>query len=516
MSHKLVLNLFAFALLIAVALLGRAPVARAETVPDLQTGAKSPSVVMQAFRQGQVGSGTNRAALVIRYGDGSVQTRCVRFEEPEIGGDELLERSGLNPVFGLSLEVCSINGEGCPSDNCFCQCPFPNCEYWAYYHWQGNAWQYSDVGASGYGVRDGTLEGWSWGPGNFSQGTPPPVMTFDQICNPPIQASPTPTTAPQSGSPVIVSFIAQPDTIQVPGCATLSWSVANAAAVLLEGVSVGGQGTQQVCPQTTQSYTLIAASAVGQQVSQQVTVQVTSPQAGAGQGAATPTATVASSDALPTPAWTPPLPDVVRSGMPTPAYLTSLPVMPQGPQPVYPPGQAGGGFPAPDPNFSPLALPEMVGGVPFAPTADPAALDPFLQAPQGPLPTATRFVFARPPTETPRPRRILGQDGRATPTPILVARAGGAPGSGAAATEDLGASPAGRDGNRTLAASRAFNDALLPQYAGYLATLTILLAMGWLVQRRRNGHPSAVVQPARDSERKRDDWLAGRDERAAQ
>lgn len=132
--------------------------------------------------------GPNRAALVVRFADDSVETRCVSFSEPFISGLELLTRSGLPALVdansGLGGAVCRIADQGCaiPTQDCFCQCQGVTCEYWAYYHWTDAGWQYSHIGASGYQVQDGTLEGWSWGPGNFSSGTEPPQIAFDQVC----------------------------------------------------------------------------------------------------------------------------------------------------------------------------------------------------------------------------------------------------------------------------------------------------------------------------------------------
>ena len=65
------------------------------------------------------------------------------------------------------------------------------CEYWAYYHWVGGGWQYSQIGAGGYTVTDGALEGWSWGAGNFSSGVEPPAVTLAEVCPPPATATPT-------------------------------------------------------------------------------------------------------------------------------------------------------------------------------------------------------------------------------------------------------------------------------------------------------------------------------------
>lgn len=160
-------------LLVVAVLLGRAPLAvvQASTTP-------------QAEPQEQVlGEGANQAALVVRYQDGSIRTRCVAFSEAEIRGDELLDRSGLATVISSEGTVCSISGLGCPPDDCFCKCPFPECEYWAYYHWQDGAWSYSSIGATSHRVSSGALEGWSWGQGNFQQGVEPPAIAFEQICS---------------------------------------------------------------------------------------------------------------------------------------------------------------------------------------------------------------------------------------------------------------------------------------------------------------------------------------------
>jgi hypothetical protein len=139
--------------------------------------------------------GPRRAALVVRYPDGHVQTRCVGFSEPSLTGDQLLERSGfkilVNPGGAFGGAVCRIDDVGCnyPTQDCFCRCMGTQCEYWAYYHLLSGAsagaatWQYSVMGAGSYEVKDGAVEGWSWGPGNFSSGTEPPKITFAEICN---------------------------------------------------------------------------------------------------------------------------------------------------------------------------------------------------------------------------------------------------------------------------------------------------------------------------------------------
>ncbi len=159
--------------------------------------------------------GPNRAALVVRFSDGRVETRCVSFEPAAISGLELLERSGLGIIVdynsGLGGAVCSIGSEGCafPREDCFCRCQGATCEYWAYYHGQEGRWLYSEVGASSYQVTDGAIEGWSWGKGNFSSGTEPPFLSFEEVC------ATSPTTAAASAG-ALLAPVARAQELQTP------------------------------------------------------------------------------------------------------------------------------------------------------------------------------------------------------------------------------------------------------------------------------------------------------------
>lgn len=460
--------------------------------------ARTPPVVVQASAAAQaggeprvVGDGPNRAALAVSFGNGELDKVCVRFGEPEIGGDELLTRG--RPETGLSFDgaVCSIGNEGCPSTDCFCKCAdLGNCQYWAYYQWKENDWLYSQWGvlamADAVIVRDGDMQAWVWGSGDDQTGPPPPQVTFDEICTsanangtatptltPTTTATATATHTPpaQSTPPAArpqVTFTASARSIPAGQCTTLSWQVLDATSITLDGVPVGASGSQRECPQASHTWTLIATGAGGGQTSQTVTIQVT-PVGTASPALRTATPTVQQGVGTP------------RPGLPT---GTRGPIMTQAP----------GGFPAvgqgaltPTPGFF-TPEPQQGGGVPLAPTAE--VLAPPATPTLAGMPT--RYIFELPPTETPRPRRALGA-AAPTPTPLLVARAAGAGSGGAPAAPPAGGGAVVMGGSGGLVQARSFTPQLLPQYAAYIATVAALLAMGWFTLRRRNGHTSVMV-----------------------
>lgn len=237
----------------------------------------------------------NRVGLVVRFGNGDVLTRCVEFHENQISGLEVLLRAGLNVIYELSgtygAAICKIENDGCdyPAEACFCQCPGgPNCIYWSYWHLKDGIWTYSQVGAGGYYVKNGDVEGWAWA-------VELPQITFEDICAPPPTATststapptftptathtPVPTAKPTSTSvppTPAVGFNAQPETVVAGSCTTLRWDVEGVQAVYLDGQPQQGHGSQQVCPAQTQTYELRVVSAAGE-FRRQVTVKVVQP-----------------------------------------------------------------------------------------------------------------------------------------------------------------------------------------------------------------------------------------------
>lgn len=160
---------------------------------------------------------SHRAGLVIEFGEGLTETRCIEFSEEEITGAELLRRSGLTLVLsdygGLGDAVCRIGDTGCSDpDDCFCRCRGAECPHWSYYALEDGAWDFQNMGASQRRLRDGDVDGWIWGSGR----TPPEQVTFGEVCPLAIPTQPppppTPAAAPQqeSGEPRAVAPPARP------------------------------------------------------------------------------------------------------------------------------------------------------------------------------------------------------------------------------------------------------------------------------------------------------------------
>jgi hypothetical protein len=161
--------------------------------------------------------GPNKAALVVRSGDQQVQTACVEFSEPQISGLDLILRSGLDITIeaqGMGALVCRIEGTGCDAGDCWCQCKGGgDCVYWSYWHQVNGNWQYGQIGSTMVQVGNGAVQGWSWGPGSVNAAIAPPVMSFDDVCNPSsgeptvtpkaaIVVTPQPTAVPATSAPV--------------------------------------------------------------------------------------------------------------------------------------------------------------------------------------------------------------------------------------------------------------------------------------------------------------------------
>ncbi|MEZ4771425.1 MAG: ECF transporter S component [Caldilineales bacterium] len=132
----------------------------------------------------------NQAGLVVRFGDGTVETACVDLgADGEMTGEELLAAAGLQPVIeytALGGTVCEIGAQGCgyPDEACWCQCKGgASCVYWQYYHRIDGEWVYATIGASLRTLHAGDVDGWSWGEGEGADGVEPLLLSLDEICD---------------------------------------------------------------------------------------------------------------------------------------------------------------------------------------------------------------------------------------------------------------------------------------------------------------------------------------------
>jgi hypothetical protein len=103
-----------------------------------------------------------QADIIVQFDAQARVARTIEFTEP-ISGLAALALSGLEVVTvstGFGPAVCSIEGVGCPADDCFCDAN----RYWGYSYWDGAAWQSYMVGAGSSIIsQTGAIEGWRWG-----------------------------------------------------------------------------------------------------------------------------------------------------------------------------------------------------------------------------------------------------------------------------------------------------------------------------------------------------------------
>jgi hypothetical protein len=214
-------------------------------------------------------AGENRVAVVVSFGGGNVTSRCVSFTEPEISGFDALQRSGLSLLVddqAAGSAVCSIDGTGCPSGDCFCQCRGGgDCIYWSYWHWLNDVWAYSAGGSSVYRVGDGDIEGWAWGPGSVTEAIPPPVVQFEDVC---LLDEPATATLTPSVTPTRLIVAPPAPATETPGATatsgpTASATVATSAPMTATPQPTTGPGTAAAVSPTPLASTPTAGSPQG-------------------------------------------------------------------------------------------------------------------------------------------------------------------------------------------------------------------------------------------------------------
>ena len=237
----------------------------------------------------------NGAGLVIRHGDGTLIYAYVQFEEESITGLDLITRSGIDatlaPFGGLGGAVCSLNGEGCPSDNCFCHSYASPAYYWNYYVHSGDDWSSYPVGPSSRTLSDGDIDGWSWTAAESGL----PVTNIDEIARmngvdrsrpsatatleplPPTAAPepPTPTTPPEPAP--TRTLASQPTNTQMAVSNATVTPAATATSIMVSVPSATVSPTGTPSPPATAPSTVASAasSTVGPASTSQPTATAT-------------------------------------------------------------------------------------------------------------------------------------------------------------------------------------------------------------------------------------------------
>jgi hypothetical protein len=317
----------------------------------------------------------NRVAVVVSFGGGNVVSRCVSFAEPEISGFDALQRSGLSLLVddqAAGSAVCSIDGTGCPSGDCFCQCRGGgDCIYWSYWHWLNDAWAYSAGGSSVYRVGDGDIEGWAWGPGSVTEAIPPPVVQFGDVC---LSDEPATATLTPSVTPTRLIVAPPAPATETPGATATTGPTASATGATSVPMTATPQPTTGSGTEIAVSPTPLASTPTAG--TPQAIAPVVTPSAPS-LGAAPPTRAPggAAPAGLPPPAPTEAAPDgaypapVEAGGGAPPIVVQPLATLPAGLLPTDPDG-SGGDLPA-----TAVAAVTVIGaGV--APQALPAAAAP--------------------------------------------------------------------------------------------------------------------------------------------
>lgn len=116
---------------------------------------------------------------------------CVRWHAGITGDDVLNTATHGDVTYRSDGIVLTIDGKPDPPHA-------DDTHYWSYWHDTGGAWHYSDVGASGYQPKPGTVEGWNFDDGHADAPKPAagPAGLYASICGAKDTPTPTSTATP--------------------------------------------------------------------------------------------------------------------------------------------------------------------------------------------------------------------------------------------------------------------------------------------------------------------------------
>jgi hypothetical protein len=105
---------------------------------------------------------TATVAQLVEFPSGELMPFCRDLESPT-DNITALKATGLDLTikdWGWGLTLCAIEGLGCPEDNCWCECPLPECTQWTFFRWNtaSRAWETTEDTT----IRAGDVVAWLW------------------------------------------------------------------------------------------------------------------------------------------------------------------------------------------------------------------------------------------------------------------------------------------------------------------------------------------------------------------
>ncbi|MCJ7811273.1 MAG: PEP-CTERM sorting domain-containing protein [Dehalococcoidia bacterium] len=108
------------------------------------------------------GQDTGTVAQLVEFPGGELKPFCRDLETPT-DNITALKATGLDLAikdWGWGLTLCAIEGLGCPEDNCWCECPLPECKQWTFFRWSAanRAWETTEDTT----IQAGDVVAWLW------------------------------------------------------------------------------------------------------------------------------------------------------------------------------------------------------------------------------------------------------------------------------------------------------------------------------------------------------------------
>ena len=118
-------------------------------------------------------SAAHHAYVVVEHLSGTTLQRCVGFDGAQIGGEELMNQSGIKyaaqAFSGLGKAVCQVDGEPASFTECFPK----DKPFWALLvETSGGPWTDAQSGYTAVNLKDGDALGWSY---RSATGSPSPL-----------------------------------------------------------------------------------------------------------------------------------------------------------------------------------------------------------------------------------------------------------------------------------------------------------------------------------------------------